>query len=1032
MLLAAFNANSQQTPASGFNLLKQKFTHVPDSIQTSVYWYWMSNNISKEGVIKDLHAMKKVGINRAFIGNIGYNETPYGKVKMLSDEWWDITHAAFKTATELGIDIGMFNSPGWSQSGGPWVKANQAMRYLTASETEVTGGKTINITLNKPAGDFQDVRVIAFPVPAQYDTDQIMAKSLVLKDQSATVDFDTDKDYTARSLTVYPEHNGMYAEGELMVREGEAYRSIKKFKIERSNTALNVGFDPYGPAAVSFAATTSRHFRLVLTRYGQNAGIREIKLSAVPRVDSYIEKTFGKMFPTPLPYWNEYQWPVQAEAKDSKFAIVADKVLDISSYMDAEGKLSWNAPKGKWLVMRTGMLPTGVVNDPASPEVTGPEVDKMNKEHVAAHFEGYLGEILKRIPAADRKSFKVAVADSYEKGGQNWTDGFLEKFKLRYGYDALPYMPVMTGKVVGSQDQSDRFLWDMRRFVADNVSYEYVGGLRDVAHKNGLTIWLENYGHWGFPGEFLQYGGQSDEIGGEFWNEGELGNIENRAASSAAHIYGKTKVSAESFTAGGQTYARYPAVFKQRGDRFFTEGINNTLLHVYFHQPDDRLVPGINTGFGSEFNRHNTWFNDSDLFIQYLKRCNMMLQQGKYVADVAYFIGEDAPKMTGVRDPEIPVGYSYDYINAEVIETRLSVKNGKLVLPDGMSYSILVLPKLETMRPKLLAKIKELVSQGAVVMGPKPSRSPSLQDFGTADQQVKSMADELWASGKILTDLSMQQALDKLGILPDLKLDKQEPVLFIHRSLDDSEIYFLSNQSNKEINIRPSFRVDNKQPQLWDAVSGTSRDLPEFSTENGITDVPITLAPAGSLFVVFKAREASASTKIAGTKNFPELKPLKELTGAWQVSFDTLMRGPKEQVIFEKLIDWSTHSDDAIKYYSGTAFYRQTFKGEKLKKGQRVILDLGSLTAVAKVKLNGVALGGVWTPPYQLDVTDAIKSGQNKLEIKVVNNWVNRLIGDSKLAPDQRKTSLSYNPYRPNSGLQSSGLLGPVVLKTAE
>jgi len=266
----------------------------------------------------------------------------------------------------------------------------------------------------------------------------------------------------------------------------------------------------------------------------------------------------------------------------------------------------------------------------------------------------------------------------------------------------------------------------MRRLVANKVAYDYVGGLRDVSHKHGLTTWLEYYGHWGFPGEFLMYGGQSDEIGGEFWSEGELGDIENRAATSSGHIYGKTKIWAESNTAGRRAFSRYPATIKQRGDRFFAEGINATLLHVYITQPYEDKAPGVNARFGNEFNRKNTWFSQIDVYIQYLKRVNYMLQQGLNVADVAYFIGEDAPKMTGVTDPALPVGYQFDYMNAEVIEKYMTVKDGLLTFPHGTQYKIMVLPKLETMRPELLTRIKQLVHDGAVVLGPFPTRSPSL------------------------------------------------------------------------------------------------------------------------------------------------------------------------------------------------------------------------------------------------------------------------------------------------------------------
>ena len=438
------------------------------------------------------------------------------------------------------------------------------------------------------------------------------------------------------------------------------------------------------------------------------------------------------MFQTPLPYWNSYMWPVQPELEDKSLAIDPLNVLDLTDKISADGILSWDVPEGDWVIIDAGMTTTGVVNEPATPEGTGLEADKMSKKHIAYHFDSFLGEILRKIPPEDRKSWKVVVEDSYERGGQNWTDGFIEDFTATYGYDPVPYIPVLRGYVVGTRAISDRFLWDLRRLVADKIARDYVGGLREISHKNGLTTWLENYGHWGFPAEFLQYGGQSDEVGGEFWSEGDLGNIENRAASSCAHIYGKRKVSAESFTCGGAPFSRYPGMMKQRGDRFFCEGINNTLLHVFIHQPGD-IPPGVNAWFGNEFNRLNTWFSQMDTFISYLKRANFMLQQGTYQADVAYYIGEDVPKMTGICDPPLPSGYSFDYINSEVIMNRMSVKDGKLTLPDGMSYRILVLPRLNSMRPELLRKITELVKHGGIILGPAPNRSPSLQNYPDCD-----------------------------------------------------------------------------------------------------------------------------------------------------------------------------------------------------------------------------------------------------------------------------------------------------------
>mgnify|MGYP001529439862 FL=1 len=341
---------------------------------------------------------------------------------------------------------------------------------------------------------------------------------------------------------------------------------------------------------------------------------------------------------------------------------------------------------------------------------------------------------------------------------------------------------------------SDRFLWDLRRLVADLVAYEYVGGLKEISNKHGLTTWLENYGHWGFPSEFLLYGGQSDEVAGEYWSEGTLGDIENRAASSCGHIYGKSKIWAESCTAAGNPFGRYPYVMKQRVDRFFTEGINASLLHLVIHQLDTPEEPGLAAWFGNEFNRKNTWFEQLDLFTDYLRRCNYVLQQGRYVADAAYFIGEDAPKMTGECNPPLPEGYSFDYINADILKNHAKVKDGRLVLDSGMEYSVLVLPNQDTMRPEMLKCIEKFVKDGLTVVGPAPVRSPSLEGYPQADAAVREIASTMWTDGAKVTELgkgrvfasgtTMQEVFDAINLRPDLSVPAGEQMpLFIHLSL---------------------------------------------------------------------------------------------------------------------------------------------------------------------------------------------------------------------------------------------------------
>lgn len=1055
-----------QTKQKTFTQIESGFNTIPDSIQTSVYWYWISDNISEEGVIKDLYSMKKAGINRAFIGNIGLSDVPYGKVKMLSEEWWKILHAALKTATKLNIEIGIFNSPGWSQSGGPWVKAENAMRYLTSSELMVKGPLKLSRKLEKPFELFQDVKVLAYPAPKDNqlilnNANATISSLPTVADLSKIVDgdkktginfpagaeftinFDSKNPFTARSLSFRTTESYMLATAQLQAKSADGkYFTLSEFEINRTNPSLNVGFDPYAPVVVSFPATTSTNFRLIIKNATPNSGLAELELGAIPRVERYAEKTLAKMWQTPLPYWKEYQWKAQQEVGDKSTVIDGSRVIDISNKMTADGTLNWDVPAGNWIILRTGMTPTGTKNGPASPEATGYEVDKMSKTHTEMHFYAHMGEILNRIPEADRKCFKVVVQDSYETGGQNFTDGFLEEFKQKYGYDAMLYLPAFQGMVVNSQQSSDRFLWDMRRMVADKVAYDYVGGLRDISHKYGLKTWLECYGHWGFPSEFLMYGGQSDEISGEFWSEGELGNIENRAATSCGHIYGKNKISAESNTCGGAAFSRGPANLKQRCDRFFAEGINNTLLHVYISQPFDDKNPGLNAWFGNEFNRKNTWFSQMDVYTQYLKRTNYMLQQGLNVADAAYFIGEDTPKMTGITDPALPIGYQFDYMNAEVIEKYMTVKDGLITLPHGTQYRILVLPKLETMRPELLTKIKQLVNDGAIVLGPAPMRSPSLQNQPIADQQIQTMAKELWGNvdgvnvtsrkvgkGMIINGLDMKQAFALINCVPDCKLPEDNTIHFGHRSLGNGEIYFLTNQTTNAKIVTPEFRVKGLQPELWDATTGSIRTLPAYNQNENFTAVPLKLAPNESVFIVFRNTCGKSATN-ALEANYPVPVLLNNFQDPWMVKFDTSQRGPMKPVIFKTLIDWTSSANDSVKYYSGTAIYSNQFKMKEITKGQKVLISLGTVTAMAKIYINGIYAGGLWTAPYVLDITSFVKKGNNELKIEVVNNWMNRLIGDAKLPLEQRKTWCQTNPYTADSPLQASGLIGPVSINT--
>ncbi|MHB9006038.1 MAG: glycosyl hydrolase, partial [Limisphaerales bacterium] len=892
----------------GADALEAGFAQPPEQTKPWCYWYWISDNLSREGLTRDLEAMARVGIGEAFIGNIFLDEMPAGKIKVLTPEWWSLVEHAIREGGRVGVNIGMFNCPGWSQSGGPWIRPEQSMRYLATSETRVTGPKTWSQKLPVPKEPFQDVAVLAFPAP-RGDTDLLAAKSprvsgtpaatglekLTDGDRSTAfafpegagqgtnrflVEWSVDEPFTARSLEIVPTDEPFGAEVELQAADEQGvFQTVRRFKCDRSNMSAGVGFMPRGPVAVSFAATTSKRFRVVFTGIfgaGRRPALAEVTISGAARLESFVEKQLGKMHPTPLPMWDTYLWPAPVEPDVAAGAVPREEVRDLSGRMSADGMLTWEVPAGEWVIQRLGMTPTGMKNSPASPEGQGLEVDKMNRGLATTHFEAFIGEVLRRMPAADRRAFKRVVADSYEMGSQNWTDGFDAQFRQRYGYDPKPWLPVLSGRLVGSADRSERFLWDLRRLVADRVARDYVGGLRDACRPHGLELWLENYGHWGFPGEFLMYGGESDRIGGEYWVTGDLGSIECRAASSCANTYGKPFVSAEAFT-GGPAFQNAPGALKARGDWSFCEGINHFVLHVCIHQPWEDKQPGVNAWFGTEFNRHNTWFEQSKTWVDYLRRSCWLLQQGTRVADVAYFIGEDAPKMTGVRKPALPPGRDFDYINAEIIETKLQVKNGVLTLPHGTTYRVLVLPELETMRPEVLGKIRDLVKAGATVLGPPPSRSPSLENFPAADEQVRKLVAELWGQadvtqpgerqagkGRLVWGKSLEEVLASLESPPDF--ESSTPLRHTHRRSGDTDLYFVANPKAEALTTTAAFRSGSKAPELWWPDSGRIEHPVVYEVANDVVRLPLSLGPNGSVFVVFREKAAPKGERVVSVK----------------------------------------------------------------------------------------------------------------------------------------------------------------------
>jgi hypothetical protein len=779
-----------------------------------------------------------------------------------------------------------------------------------------------------------------------------------------------------------------------------------------------------------------------------------ISRSAV--LGGYVRKQLGETSPSTRPGPDAYLWQEQDEVAYGS-AVISDDVVDLTGKMDASGRLRWDSPAGKWVVLRMGMIPMGTQCAPSSPESRGLEVDKMNAEHVESLFDGMVGEFLRRTPAKDRKAFKYVIADSYETGPQNWTDGFIEKFKARFGYSPVRYMPVLTGRVVDSAEVSERFLWDMRRLIVERIAYDYVGGLREICNKNDLTVWLENYGHWGFPSEFLLYGSQTNQVGGEFWeNNDPVNNVECRAAASCAHIYGRPDVYAEAFTSN-RNFKQSPASIKNWCDWVYSAGVNHLILHVNIHQPDERK-PGIIQWFGTAFNRHNTWFEQSKGFIDYTRRCSVLLKAGLPVADVAYYIGENAPSMQGVRDPELPDGYDFDYINSDVLMHRAKVKDGKIVVKDGPNYAALVLPKQKVMRPEVAEAIKRLAGDGATIIGPKPVKSPSLQNYPACDETVAKIANQVWGSvdgeavkmrkygkGYVYDGISLEEVLAKKGVEPDVRINtdgellcaaagggkigigERGGIVFHHRTGENTDVYFLSNTSTNPVDFTASLHCVGLKPSLWDAVTGKTFEAAAFTQKDGRTLIPLHLEASESVFVVFDGK-ISDEAKGAANSNEAQYSTLAMLDGEWTVRFEG--QGAPEKIMFDTLSDWSTHTNPAIKYYAGTAVYEKTFTLAKPAAGKPVILELGEVGVIATVFVNGKEAGIVWTTPWEIDITDMAVSGENNLQIRVANTWNNRLVADSKLPKEQRQTYVSQ-PYRfkENAPLHKSGLFGPAKIK---
>ncbi len=744
----------------------------------------------------------------------------------------------------------------------------------------------------------------------------------------------------------------------------------------------------------------------------------------------------------------------------------SDQTIDLTERLGRDGRLDWEVPLGKWTILRVGYTLLGAKTKAANPEPQGYEIDYFSPEAMDMHFAETAGKMVEDVKPLAGETLKYVHEDSFEVCGPNhlqmtWTPNFPEEFIKRRGYDPQSYYPVLTGKIVDSREISNRFLWDYRRTIGDLYADAHFQRMQELAHKHGLGTHPESGGPFWSHIDALQVKGFNDIPMGEYWKrvpeqpDGKIMWADNyiisdtvRQAACAAHIYGRPVCQAEAFTSMGPNWEEDFYDLKDIGDNAFCAGLTRNVLCFYVHQPRLDIKPGYQWEFaGTHFDRNVTWWNQIDAWLTYLSRCQYLLKKGMFAADLLYYYGEDVPNYVPAKEyvkPVVPEGFDFDMANTDVLMNRLSVKDGHLVLPDGMSYRMLVLPDRLAVSPKVLRKIKELAEAGATVIGPKPVRSPGLSDYPQCDREVQALANELWGDvskesglrkvgkGRIIWGKALAEVFADDGVLPDF-IYTREPsdaqLKYIHRTSEKADIYFISNQESRVVKADCVFRVAGKQPEIWNAVTGERWDAFNFKQGNGRTHVPLEFAPRQSWFVIFRK---SAGEPNVQRRNIPIYTDAEELFGPWTVSFDPGWGGP-ESVVFEELEDWTKRPEEGIKYYSGDAVYKKTFSlPESLHDSkQRLYLNLGRVENVAEVRLNGKDLGVVWTAPWHVEITDVVQPTDNHLEITVVNLWPNRLIGDAQLPPEQRYTVTNVKKFKKDTPLMESGLLGPVKLQIA-
>ena len=1092
MLLAVCAARAQNAG----DALERSFQNPPDSAKPRVWWHWMNGNITKEGIKLDLEWMKRIGLGgfQNFDAAFLTPKVVDKRLVYMTPEWKDAFLYATTLADQLGFEMAIAGSPGWSETGGPWVSPAHAMKKLVWSTTIIEGGHPYSGVLPKPSsstGPFQNIprpegfnpsgapapalpeyyadsAVVAYRLPegdvpmrdlqpkiissvGQLDfaalSDGDLARTIVLPgasaDGKAWIQFEFAQRQTIRAVTLGTGRAaGLFERalpGSESKRELQAGDDGTQFR-----TIAEIPIGGVGEHTIAFPAVTAKFFRLTFTppQAARNTSakteyrISELILHTGARVDHFEEKAAFVAVP------DLYAFPTPAVPGAA--AVRKSDVLDLTHGMSADGTLNWTPPSGRWAILRMGYSLTGARNSPASPEATGLEVDKLNRAFVKAYLDDYLGPYKAMLgPLMGKRGLQYVITDSFEAGAQNWTDDTINEFTRRRGYDPHPWLPVLTGCVVESAESSDRFLWDFRKTIADMIAEYHYDEITDSLRELGMGRYSESHETGRvFIADGMEVKRSAAIPMSAYWvpTEGMKGeqfgySADVRESASVAHIYGQNLVAAESMTARSGAWAWAPELLKPTADMEMALGLNRFVIHTSVHQPLSDKIPGLSLGpYGQWFTRHETWAEQAQPWITYLARSSFMLQQGTYVADVLYFYGEDSnlTALFAEKSPDVPAGYSFDYVNADALVNALSVSDGFITAKSGMAYHVLALdPRSRHMSLAVLRKIRDLVRTGAVVVGAKPVETPSLADDRAEFQTI---ADEVWGTGaedhvcgkgKVYGNRTPADVLRLIRLMPDFESTRPQPdskFLFVHRKLAEGDVYWVNNRNSRAENVDVTLRIQGKVPEIWHPDAGKIEPA-SYRIAGGRTTVSLLLDPIDAVFIVFRKPAARLFVTMPAISE----TQVATVEGGWDVSFQP-DRGAPSMITLDRLSSWSDSSDKGVKYFSGTGIYYKSIEApaDWFVRGAKLWLDLGSVKNLADVTVNGKALGILWKAPFRVDVTDVLKPGGNRLEIKVTNLWVNRLIGDAQ--PDAaRKYTYTTQPfYRAESPLLPSGLLGPV------